>query len=102
MTHFFVFLVRAYQVVIRPVLLALAFVLAGPDLGPRCRYFPSCSEYAVAALRTHGSTRGLRLSVRRILRCHPWAPGGVDPVPPARTSKSTPPPGAPVHIARGV
>jgi uncharacterized protein len=101
MTHFLVFFVRVYQVVIRPVLLAVTVVFVGPDMGPRCRYFPSCSEYAVTALRTHGSIRGLGLSVRRVLRCHPWAPGGVDPVPPPRSTKSAPPRGASVHIARG-
>ena len=53
---------------------------------PRCRYYPSCSTYAVGALRVHGPLRGSRLAARRLLRCHPWSPGGIDPVPDARPS----------------
>ena len=53
-----------------------------PLLGPRCRFAPSCSQYAVEALRTQGAVRGLWLSVRRLARCHPFNPGGYDPVPP--------------------
>ena len=49
---------------------------------PRCRYHPSCSTYAVEAVRTHGSGRGSVLAARRVARCHPWNPGGIDPVPP--------------------
>lgn len=56
---------------------------------PRCRYYPSCSTYAVGALRTHGPLRGTWLAVRRVLRCHPWSPGGVDHVPP-RHDRTTP------------
>lgn len=48
---------------------------------PRCRYHPSCSTYAVGALRTHGPVRGSGLALWRLLRCHPWSPGGIDPVP---------------------
>jgi putative membrane protein insertion efficiency factor len=51
---------------------------------PRCRFHPSCSTYAVEALRVHGPVRGTALAVRRVGRCHPWNPGGVDHVPPAR------------------
>ena len=61
--------VRAYQWTVRPL------------LGNNCRFFPSCSEYAVEALRGHGAARGGLLAGRRILRCNPWHPGGFDPVP---------------------
>jgi uncharacterized protein len=64
-------LVRGYQLVLSPL------------LGPRCRFYPSCSSYAVQALSTHGALRGSWLAGRRLLRCHPWNPGGVDHVPPA-------------------
>ncbi len=52
-----------------------------PLLGPRCRYHPSCSEYAAQALRRHGILRGSLLSGWRLLRCNPWSHGGHDPVP---------------------
>jgi uncharacterized protein len=51
---------------------------------PRCRFLPSCSTYAVEALRTHGALRGTWLALRRVGRCHPWNPGGIDPVPPRK------------------
>lgn len=54
---------------------------------PRCRFYPSCSTYAVQAVRTHGAVRGALLAARRLLRCHPWNPGGVDHVP-TPTSRS--------------
>ncbi|MDP5238904.1 membrane protein insertion efficiency factor YidD [Uliginosibacterium sp. 31-16] len=52
-----------------------------PWLGNRCRYYPSCSAYAIEALHKHGLLKGLRLAVWRVLRCHPWCDGGHDPVP---------------------
>ncbi|HET7922777.1 MAG TPA: membrane protein insertion efficiency factor YidD [Gammaproteobacteria bacterium] len=65
-------LIRAYQLVISPL------------LGPRCRFYPSCSAYAIEAIAQHGALRGGWLSLKRLLRCHPLHPGGVDPVPGAR------------------
>jgi putative membrane protein insertion efficiency factor len=52
-----------------------------PLLGPHCRFWPSCSAYALTAVSRHGAFRGGWLTVRRLLRCHPWHPGGLDPVP---------------------
>ena len=53
-----------------------------PKIGPGpCRYAPSCSAYALEALETHGALRGLWLTLRRLGRCHPFSPGGFDPVP---------------------
>ena len=65
-------LIRGYQ------------LLLGPFLGGACRFHPSCSEYARQAVVEHGLVRGLWLAVRRVLRCHPFARPGIDPVPPAR------------------
>lgn len=62
-------LIRVYQLAISPM------------LGSRCRFYPSCSEYSMEALRGYGLFKGLWLAIRRIGRCHPWHPGGYDPVP---------------------
>lgn len=56
-------------------------LLISPLLGPRCRFHPSCSSYALEAFDTHGPVRGLILSLYRIVRCGPWSSGGIDPVP---------------------
>lgn len=64
-----IWLVKGYQYLISPL------------LGPRCRFYPSCSNYAIEALQLHGVLRGSWLALRRILRCHPLNPGGIDPVP---------------------
>jgi len=77
MTRALVLLIRLYQHVVSPL------------LGPRCRFAPSCSAYAADALLEHGLLRGSWLAMRRIVRCHPWHPGGYDPVPPARHARTT-------------
>lgn len=67
-----IFLIRGYQLLLSPL------------LGNTCRFQPSCSQYAIDAVRAHGARRGLWLAVRRIGRCHPWGGHGHDPVPPRR------------------
>ena len=65
----FLALIRAYQYALRPM------------LGSNCRFYPSCSDYAREAIERHGAWRGLWLAVRRVGKCHPYHPGGFDPVP---------------------
>ena len=68
----------------KPVLLLLlrGYQLGiSPFLGQNCRFYPSCSEYAVQAVGLHGAARGSLLAARRMCKCHPWHPGGLDPVP---------------------
>lgn len=67
-----ILIIRGYQLLLSPL------------LGPRCRFQPTCSEYAAEALSRHGVVRGGLLAVKRIGRCHPWHPGGLDQVPEAR------------------
>ncbi|MDI6845268.1 MAG: membrane protein insertion efficiency factor YidD [Candidatus Saccharicenans sp.] len=62
-------LIKAYQLLISPL------------LGSRCRFYPSCSEYTYEAIKKYGFLKGCWLGSRRLLRCHPWHPGGFDPVP---------------------
>ena len=69
MRQFLFILIRAYQIGI------------GPLLGPRCRFYPSCSQYALEAITRHGSLRGSWLALKRLARCHPLSGGGFDPVP---------------------
>jgi putative membrane protein insertion efficiency factor len=64
-----VFLIRLYQWTVSPL------------LGPRCRFHPSCSQYALQAVQQHGALKGTGLALRRLVRCHPFHPGGFDPVP---------------------
>ena len=67
-------LLRFYQLAISPI------------LGPSCRFYPSCSEYAVEAVRVHGALKGSALAGRRLCKCHPWHPGGLDFVPEAKNA----------------
>ena len=62
--------IRGYQLLISPI------------LGPRCRFTPTCSHYAIEAIKTHGTMKGSWLALKRILKCHPLHSGGSDPVPP--------------------
>lgn len=62
-------LIRLYQIVLSPL------------FPPACRFYPSCSQYALIAVTEHGALRGSRLALARLARCHPWNPGGVDFVP---------------------
>lgn len=68
-TALMVGLIRGYQRLISPL------------FGPTCRYYPSCSAYALGAVRTHGPIKGLLLTIGRLARCNPWSPGGIDHVP---------------------
>ncbi len=72
MKYLLIGLLKAYRFAISPL------------YGDVCRYYPSCSAYALEAVQVHGSIRGTWLAGRRLLRCHPWARGGLDPVPPKR------------------
>ena len=67
--YLLVALIRCYQYVISPL------------LGPHCRYQPSCSAYALEAIKIHGAIRGTWLTLKRLGRCHPWGGHGYDPVP---------------------
>jgi putative membrane protein insertion efficiency factor len=69
MRHLAAFVIRLYQWTVSPL------------LGPACRFHPSCSQYALEALLRFGVLRGSVLALRRLGRCHPWHPGGFDPVP---------------------
>lgn len=71
MRHVLALLIRLYQWTVSPL------------LGPRCRFHPSCSNYSLQAIRQHGALYGSWLTVKRLARCHPWHPGGYDPVPAA-------------------
>ncbi len=69
-------LIRVYQFLLSPV------------LGNNCRFHPTCSQYALQAIDTHGVIRGSWMAMQRLAKCHPWHPGGVDPVPAASMKRS--------------
>jgi len=73
MKKLFLLLLRGYKLGISPF------------LGQNCRFYPSCSDYAAEAIREYGAVKGSALAARRLCKCHPWHPGGFDPVP-IRTS----------------
>ena len=70
-------LLRAYQLFVSPM------------LGQNCRFYPSCSNYALEAIAVHGAARGSLLAARRLSHCHPWHAGGPDPVPAPGTGKTS-------------
>ena len=78
------------KVLIAPIRLYQRWI--SPAFPPSCRFYPSCSAYAVRALEIHGPIIGMYLAIRRLLRCHPWTPGGIDQVPPKGKWSSTPTP----------
>ena len=67
-TNFLLYMIRAYQLLISPL------------FPPACRFTPTCSQYAIEAIKSHGALRGFYMALRRILRCHPFNDGGYDPV----------------------
>ena len=67
-THILIKLIKIYK------------YLISPFIGPSCRYLPTCSEYSIEALKTYGFAKGLMLSIKRIISCHPWGNSGFDPV----------------------
>lgn len=62
-------------------LIRLYQYLLSPWIGHHCRFFPTCSNYAIDAIKRFGAMRGAYLTIRRLLKCHPWHHGGIDPVP---------------------
>ncbi len=69
-------LVLLTWIVLLPIFLYRYMI--SPFLGQHCRFYPSCSAYSITAIRNHGIIRGLFLTINRLLKCHPWHPGGVD------------------------
>ena len=69
MSHILIWMIKAYQ------------VMLSPYFGQQCRFYPTCSHYAIETINKHGAMFGAYYSVRRLLRCHPWHAGGQDPIP---------------------
>lgn len=68
LSRFLTAVIRAYQLLLSPI------------LPPACRFQPTCSEYSIDAIRRYGALKGVAMAARRLLKCHPWHPGGYDPV----------------------
>ncbi|HEX6508238.1 MAG TPA: membrane protein insertion efficiency factor YidD [Chloroflexota bacterium] len=85
MRYLVTFLIRVYQWTLSPL------------LGPRCRFHPSCSNYALEAIQRFGLLRGGWLAAKRLGRCHPWHPGGFDPCPHSTPGAPPPVPQSPAH-----
>ena len=68
LSRFLTAVIRAYQLLLSPI------------LPPACRFQPTCSEYSIEAIRRYGALKGVAMAARRLLKCHPWHPGGYDPV----------------------
>lgn len=77
MRHVLIALLRGYRFAISPL------------FGQTCRYYPSCSAYAIEAITVHGAIKGSWLATKRVARCHPWTPGGVDHVPPRKPERAS-------------
>jgi putative membrane protein insertion efficiency factor len=77
--------IRSFLVLLLSIPIKLYQWIISPMLPNTCRYYPTCSQYAIEALRIHGPFKGLILGTRRILSCHPWGGHGHDPVPPKGT-----------------
>jgi putative membrane protein insertion efficiency factor len=73
--------IRSFLIFILLIPIRLYKYFISPMIGPSCRYTPTCSQYAVEALKKHGPIKGLYLTIKRILSCHPWGGHGYDPVP---------------------
>ncbi len=69
MSRILIWMIKAYQ------------VMLSPYFGQQCRFYPTCSHYAIETINKHGATFGTYYTVRRLLRCHPWHAGGHDPIP---------------------
>ncbi|MBO4343137.1 MAG: membrane protein insertion efficiency factor YidD [Clostridia bacterium] len=78
MKHVCIFLIKVYQKILSPL-----------KRNPSCRFYPTCSQYAIEAYKVHGFFVGTALAVWRVLRCNPFSKGGYDPVPPKREKKKT-------------
>ena len=81
------------NIVINPLLTVFIFFIKGyqfifrPFVGQHCRFYPTCSDYMIGVLKTQGFLKGFFLGIQRILKCHPWHAGGIDPIPESKIIK---------------